>query len=1173
VPGTFTFDSRYHPICEIGLSTVREYDPGSWYDCSCYVHEAEIFRGRERFTDRFQPGVASITLDNRNGWADFGDTYAEVATSILRPGRQIRVGVRGPFNADGTVVTRWLFYGWIDQTTPAYDPVLHDVVTINCIDALGEVGQMVAPAMPTQQGVNETVPERLDRILDAVNWWDEKRNIGSSSTRVQGTVLGTQVIDLLGVTADSAGGVIFGSMTGDIVFKDLNWELWDPDVPADGEIGNCDPGEPPDPGTDTPPYTDPTLGPVYDPCPPIPKHPECVDICVAPFEGTVVEQGDAWRIYIHDGHLWYESSGHLWDMGEWDGTHECARICHPPPPPPPPPNGPPPPPPPPTICFDPPCDPTGTGTEVPFPFMVELIGYDDGGLADGPQSTVTVSTLQPGNDCMLVVLINAICAGSSTLRPWPISSGSITAGSLVFEQIDVESVAGLEGIETYGAGVEIGRTDPGTIDLTVDWAGDEQSKQHIVTVWRVRKYRPDLFARMKIGAYLHNATSDRGHGGVVITPNPPGKGAWELPYETADTAGTEIVPFSRPTDIAIGVSLADESTGPFGATFDETDGEWIEWPQAGTGATTNQSGLFCYIFPFTSGHGPSTSRGDYGGSIFAEIRIAHPDGSYTTVVDGEWVGDAEIDNIWINDLPVTYRFESDADGTARILANGHLICEGVVPDAANPADGSHVGWGNQWTRTHYTDTGDEPNTGAWWTTAVRYSVDGVTTLSDDFERETATGESLGPDWLPGGDAYGYTHADAIIVSGRAEDPDGRVVFPGGTQWPVSSMLSAAEGPADLGPAGYDQWIEFDTDNQFQALSAGGNGGLVVEGDWYVWLRAPAAAIPRKASWVAGTRAGVGAPDVKWLEVNTGADDIQSAQAILVMESGADVGFAWRILDYHIGAPITGGALPAGSFTSTIRPERTATILVFVAAFDDAEVMANITVSCPTLTFTQLLTHPTDTLGWGQGALWSAKLDGFLVDPLAPPVVTVAWSSIVAKLVYAIYEVSNAFEIEGFGAAVRGTHAPGSLGTGGVVVSMSATPATESVTLGFLCVAETADNTHGAIEGPTPWLEEIQVPADGRRAYFQVQSRGGVTATDGLVPWQSMDQTTGTQTSTDAVAIAVAVRPMAGYTVWSSYDPLMIGGSRNAFGGPIYSVTGHTDGTTDWDFDPATFGPH
>ena len=49
---------------------------------------------------------------------------------------------------------------------------------------------------------------------------------------------------MMGQTAESAGGVVHGDLDGDVVFKDIDWELYDPDDPPDGTIGNVDPGTP-----------------------------------------------------------------------------------------------------------------------------------------------------------------------------------------------------------------------------------------------------------------------------------------------------------------------------------------------------------------------------------------------------------------------------------------------------------------------------------------------------------------------------------------------------------------------------------------------------------------------------------------------------------------------------------------------------------------------------------------------------------------------------------------------------------------------------------------------------------------------------------------------------------------------------------------------------------------
>ena len=205
---------------------------------------AELFRGRDRFTDRFQPGTATVTFKNTDGWADLvgspvGGGDADDAAGPSDPGRRGRaVGWRGRRGCAGC--------GGVGSTrcTPQYHPVEHDVVVVNCVDALGEAG--------SRTGAGDVLPRcqrRRRRPASAASWTPSngsRSNARSTSrfTAVQGTSLGALGIDLMGQAADSAGGVVHGDLDGDVVFRGMNWMLYDPDDPPDGIIGNVDPGFP-----------------------------------------------------------------------------------------------------------------------------------------------------------------------------------------------------------------------------------------------------------------------------------------------------------------------------------------------------------------------------------------------------------------------------------------------------------------------------------------------------------------------------------------------------------------------------------------------------------------------------------------------------------------------------------------------------------------------------------------------------------------------------------------------------------------------------------------------------------------------------------------------------------------------------------------------------------------
>jgi hypothetical protein len=305
----------YRPVCEIGISDVRQAEPDSWLDISEHVHEAEIYEGRARFTDRFDASTASITVGNDDGWADLFGSPGDVLEQTVRPGRPIRIGIIGPWGTAGADETRWLFRGWIDQTSPRYHPTLHDVVIVNAFDALAEAGSTEAPRGPLQ-GENETADARITRVLDAVDWFAEKRSIASSAMQVIGTELGSQAIDLMGQAADSAGGVVYGDNNGDVVFRGMGWQLYDGDVPQDFTIGNVDPGTPPTPFI--PAYLDPTRGYVYWPDGPPITTPKIFIFDVYPGGGTIIS-GPDWGIGIWDWgigpHVIWWNSGHYYDLG------------------------------------------------------------------------------------------------------------------------------------------------------------------------------------------------------------------------------------------------------------------------------------------------------------------------------------------------------------------------------------------------------------------------------------------------------------------------------------------------------------------------------------------------------------------------------------------------------------------------------------------------------------------------------------------------------------------------------------------------------------------------------------------------------------------------------------------------------------------------------------------
>jgi len=253
----FTLTDRARPFLEVGIGDSRTQGQAArwdvqrwdtpeaiwsgaepdWQDVTCEAYTVSIVAGRDRTADRFGVGTMTVTARNLTGWADLQPPDPEDwNTLMLRPGRSVRFGV--DHVTAGRLV---LFRGYVDAVRPSYDPDDLDTVTLDCIDALGEVGRarLVEAAEPSHGG--EYVTARLGRILDAAQWPPAKRNLAGSSLPLLPVALDGQAADLLGITSDSAGGSVFGSTDGGIRYRAIDWQMWH--GPPDATIGNVGPDD------------------------------------------------------------------------------------------------------------------------------------------------------------------------------------------------------------------------------------------------------------------------------------------------------------------------------------------------------------------------------------------------------------------------------------------------------------------------------------------------------------------------------------------------------------------------------------------------------------------------------------------------------------------------------------------------------------------------------------------------------------------------------------------------------------------------------------------------------------------------------------------------------------------------------------------------------------------
>lgn len=211
----------------------------AWIDVSCYVQSVDTFVGRERAIDVWEIGTATVVVRNTGGWADSPPATNPLDPLLyVQPARPIRVGVAIDAN-----LPVYLWAGYIDRADPGYDVEVGETVTFECIDAKGEAGRGFVGEVATAVGAGDFAHARVGRILNAIQWptwtvgWGG-RDLTASSVALRATTLGAKSVDLLDRAADSAGGGVFGTITGAIAFRPRDWQVFDPTTPIQGAISN-----------------------------------------------------------------------------------------------------------------------------------------------------------------------------------------------------------------------------------------------------------------------------------------------------------------------------------------------------------------------------------------------------------------------------------------------------------------------------------------------------------------------------------------------------------------------------------------------------------------------------------------------------------------------------------------------------------------------------------------------------------------------------------------------------------------------------------------------------------------------------------------------------------------------------------------------------------------------
>lgn len=190
----------------------------AWVTVSqCRLIDVSIDRGRARSFDRFGASSASFTFDDPDGALSW-DSSTDEDTLDVRAGRPIRV--RGRSVPHGTEVVLW--NGFVESIEDAFAPWSRPAAKITAQDALAQIAHVDLPEVAPVGG-GERSDQRVARLLDLAEWPNEWRDLDVGRVTVQATNLARNLVDDLGITADSEGGALFATRDGDIAFRNRDW--------------------------------------------------------------------------------------------------------------------------------------------------------------------------------------------------------------------------------------------------------------------------------------------------------------------------------------------------------------------------------------------------------------------------------------------------------------------------------------------------------------------------------------------------------------------------------------------------------------------------------------------------------------------------------------------------------------------------------------------------------------------------------------------------------------------------------------------------------------------------------------------------------------------------------------------------------------------------------------
>lgn len=181
------------PTTPLGTGILADA-PGDVVDVSDIALQVNIRRGRNRILNKFEAGAATVVLADNNGDFSPANTSSPYYGKLL-PLRKIRI--YADYNDGGGTDRYYLYSGYITAYNSTYGLGVDETskITLQCVDGfrlLNGIGiSTVAGA-----GSPQLSGDRINTLLDVVNWPESQRDVNSGSSTLQADP-GTENRDLL----------------------------------------------------------------------------------------------------------------------------------------------------------------------------------------------------------------------------------------------------------------------------------------------------------------------------------------------------------------------------------------------------------------------------------------------------------------------------------------------------------------------------------------------------------------------------------------------------------------------------------------------------------------------------------------------------------------------------------------------------------------------------------------------------------------------------------------------------------------------------------------------------------------------------------------------------------------------------------------------------------------